>query len=128
MSAGSDFPSALKKVAEGQTGVVAEEFRQVLFSLELGMTRRAALLALEKRAPVSEVSDLVKAIILAEQKGASVADALVAQARTSRQRRSVRAEESAAQAGVLLIGPLMLLVGCILILLVGPLIMASSAL
>lgn len=121
MNAGSDFPGALRKVVEGQRGVAGDELRQVLFSLELGITRGAALLALEERCPIPEVRDLVRAIVMADKKGASVAVALQQQARTSRERRSVRAEEAAARAGVLLILPMMLLMGCVLILLVGPL-------
>lgn len=127
MSSGSDFPSAIDKVTRTQAGPVSDEFRQLLFSLQLGMTRRAALLAMEDRVPVTEVSDFVKVVVLAEKKGASVADALTTQARTSRERRSVRAEEAAARAGVLLIGPMMLLVCCVLIIIVGPLLMASSS-
>lgn len=121
MNAGADFPGALRKVVERQPGVAGDELRQLLFSLELGITREAALLALEERCPIPEVQDLVRAIIMADKKGASVAVALQQQARTSRERRSVRAEEAAARAGVLLIVPMMLLMGCVLILLVGPL-------
>lgn len=122
MNAGSDLPAALSKIAARKKGVVADELNQFLSALDLGVTRQSALLALESRCPVDEVRDVVRAILLAEQKGASIVDALAAQARTSRQRRSVKAEESAAKAGVLLMLPMMLLVGCVLILLVGPLI------
>jgi tight adherence protein C len=126
MQAGADLPSALTKIVERQMGVVGDELRQLLFALDMGLTRRAALMAFEERCPVDEVRDLVRTVVMAEQKGASVADALVQQATTSRQRRSVRAEESAAQAGVLLMLPIMLLMGCVLILLVGPLVCVSS--
>jgi len=122
MNAGSDLPAALGKIAARKSGVVADELKQFLTALDLGITRQSALLALESRCPVDEVRDVVRAILLAEKKGSSVVEALVQQARTSRQRRSVRAEESAAKAGVLLILPMMLLVGCVLILLVGPLV------
>lgn len=122
MNAGSDLPAALAKIAARKVGVVADELNQFLNALDLGVTRQSALLALESRCPVAEVRDVVRAILLAEQKGSSVVDALTAQAQTSRQRRSVKAEESAAQAGVFLMLPMMLLVGCVLILLVGPLI------
>ncbi len=121
MNAGSDLVSALSKIAERQEGVVKDELNQLLAAFEMGVTRRAALLAFEERCPIDEVHDLVRAVIMAEQKGASVATALSQQAQTSRQRRSVRAEESAARAGVLLVVPMMLLMGCVLILLVGPL-------
>jgi tight adherence protein C len=128
MNAGSDFPGAIRRIIDGQQGVVAEELGYLLRSLDLGITRAAALLALRERVPVQEVRDLVRAIILAEKKGASVTDALVQQARSSRQRRSVRAEEAAARAGVLLLVPLMLLMACIMILLVGPLLISGVGL
>lgn len=121
MGAGADFPGAVRRVTDGQTGVIARELEQVLNALDLGMTRSAALRALEERLPVTEVRDLVRAVILAEKKGASVAEAMQQQAVSSRQRRSVRAEEAAARAGVMLMLPLVLLLGCIMILLLGPL-------
>lgn len=126
MNAGSDLPAALGKIAARKSGVVADELNQLLTALELGVTRQSALLALENRCPVDEVRDVVRAIVLAEQKGSSVVEALVQQARSSRQRRSVKAEESAAKAGVLLMLPMMLLVGCVLILLVGPLVIEAQ--
>lgn len=121
MSAGADLPGALRRVTEGKRGVVAEELGYLLHCLDLGITRSAALLALRDRLPVQEVRDFVRAIVMAEKKGTSIADALVQQARVGRQRRSVRAEESAARAGVLLLVPLMLLMACILIMMIGPL-------
>ncbi len=121
MNAGMDFVGAIKRVIEGQTGVVADELGQVLSALHLGITRRAALLALCERVPTSDVTDLVRALLAAELKGASISDALGQQASVSRQRRSVRAEEAAARAGVLLLVPVMFLMVAILILLVGPL-------
>jgi tight adherence protein C len=120
MSAGADLPGALRRVTEGK-GVVAEELGYLLHCLDLGITRSAALVALRDRLPVQEVRDFVRAILMAEKKGTSIADALVQQARAGRQRRSVRAEESAARAGVLLLLPLMLLMACVLIMMIGPL-------
>lgn len=128
MNAGCDFPGALRRVVAGQQGAVTDELRQVLWSLNMGSTRKAALRAFESRAPVEEVKDLVRAIILAEEKGATVSDALSQQAKTSRERRSVRAEESAARAGTLLLLPLMLLMGCVLLILFGPLVVQSMTL
>jgi tight adherence protein C len=121
MSAGVDLPGALRRVALGRNGVVAEELGYVLHSLDLGITRSSALLGLRERLPIEEVRDLVRAVRMAEKKGTSIAEALNHQARAGRERRSVRAEESAARAGVLLIVPLMLLMGSILIMMVGPL-------
>lgn len=128
MNAGTDFPGAIRRVIKGQKGVVTEELEHLLRSLDLGITRQGALVALLERMPVEEVRDLVRAILLAEKKGSSVREALSQQASASRQRRSVRAEEAAARAGLLLLFPLMLLMGCIMILLVGPLMVSGVSL
>lgn len=128
MNAGADFPGAIRRVIKGQKGVVTEELEHLLRSLDLGITRQGALLGLQERMPVEEVRDLVRAILLAEKKGSSVREALSQQASSSRQRRSVRAEEAATRAGLLLLFPLMLLMGCIMILLVGPLMVSGVSL
>lgn len=125
LSAGLDFPAAIAVLVEKERGTLAEELRYLLRSLDMGITRRAALLTLLERLPAPEVRDFTRAILQAEEKGASVGEALLAQAVMSRQRRSVQAEEAAARASVLLIVPLMLLLTCILILLVGPLVVGG---
>lgn len=120
MSAGMDFRGAFSVVVDADEGVVAAELRHLLRSLELGLTRRAALLALMERLPAIEVRDFCRAVLQADEKGASLAEALANQARLSRLRRSVRAEESASRAAVLLILPMMLLMAAIVLLLLGP--------
>ena len=64
--------------------------------------------------------DFVSAVCQSEIKGTPLVGALDAQARTLRQRRSVLAEEAAAKAGVKLMFPLMLLMLCILLIVIGP--------
>jgi tight adherence protein C len=66
-------------------------------------------------------------VVQADQKGSPLAEVLASQAVTSRNRRSVATEEAAARAGVLMIVPLMLLMGCIVLLLVGPLIVTGAS-
>lgn len=126
MSAGMDLVAGLKEVSAGDRGVVAEELHYLLASLEMGQTRRAALREFHENLPALEVGDFTRAIIQAEAKGASVRDALMNQAAMSRQRRSVRAEELAARASVLLTLPVMMLVVCVLILVLGPMIADPS--
>jgi tight adherence protein C len=105
MNAGSDFPGAIRRVTAGQRGVIADELGYLVHSLDLGISRSTALL---------------------EKKGASVTEALAQQARSSRQRRSIRAEEAAARAGTLLLMPMMLLMCCVMILLVAPLMLSGA--
>lgn len=122
MGAGLDFPSAMRLIAGPSGGgrALAREFAQILEELELGHTRRQALLGFAERVPISAVRDLVNAIIQAEQKGNPLAKVIQVQGRMLNMRRSVAAEEAAARAGVLMIAPMMLLVGCIVLLLLGP--------
>jgi tight adherence protein C len=65
----------------------------------------------------------VGAVVQAELRGNPVAHVLRIQAEVSRTRRSVRAEEAAAKAGVAMVAPLMMVFVCILILIVAPMIM-----
>jgi tight adherence protein C len=122
MGAGLDFPSAVRLVAVPSAGgrALAREFTQILEELELGHTRRQALLGFSERVPISAVQDLVSSIVQAEQKGNPLAKVIQVQGRMLNLRRSVAAEEAAARAGVLMIAPMMLLVGCIVLLLLGP--------
>lgn len=122
MGAGLDFPGALRLQSQpgASHGALAQEFRTILEALELGHTRREALLAFAERVPTPAVRDFVNAVVQAEQKGNPLAKVIQIQGRMLNQRRSVAAEEAAARAGVLLIAPMVLLVACIMLLLMGP--------
>lgn len=122
VAGGLDFPGALRVlVLHGAADdAVREELAQLLASLELGHTRRQALEDLERRAPIDCVRAFTRALVQAEEKGSPIADALRAQARQSRLQRSIQAEEGAARAAALLMLPLVLLMGCIFVLLMGP--------
>jgi tight adherence protein C len=126
MSAGLDFPGALRQVVEKSSNpddAVVQEFSRVQQGLQLGFTRKQALLELAERAPTESVTEFVNALVLAEERGNPVGEVLLVQAGVSRMRRTVRAEESAAKAGVKMVGPLFLLFGCIMILVMGPMIL-----
>lgn len=127
MGAGLDFPGAVRQVVEKSSNPedpLVEEFTLILQTLNLGRTRKDALLELAKRAPTSATSEFVNALVQAEERGNPVADVLVIQANTSRVRRSVRAEELAAKAGVKMAGPLMLIFFAVLGLIAGPAMMS----
>ncbi|HKY34640.1 MAG TPA: type II secretion system F family protein [Polyangiaceae bacterium] len=121
MGAGLDFPGALRLVAGPKSrGALAREFSGILEEIELGHTRRDALVSFAERVQTDAVRDFVAAVVQAEQKGNPLARVIQIQGRMLSQRRSVAAEEAAARAGVLMIGPMMLLVLCVLLLLMGP--------
>jgi len=123
MSAGLDFPGACRQVVDKTSNPddpILEEFTLILQTLNLGRTRREALMEFARRAPVEVVKEFTGALVQAEERGNPVAEVLQIQATSSRTRRSVRAEELAAKAGVQIVGPLMLLFFCVLGLILGP--------
>ncbi len=126
MGAGLDFPGAVRQVVE-KSGApddpMVEEFTLILQGLQVGRTRSQALVDFAARCPTDAVQEFVASVVQAEQRGNPVAHVLRIQAEVSRQRRSVRAEEAAAKAGVAMIGPLVLVFLCILLLIVAPMIM-----
>lgn len=129
MGAGLDFPGALRLVSgqrTGSRGALSRELSAILEELELGHTRRQALQHFAERVPTPAVRDFANAVIQAEEKGNPLGRVIQIQGRLLSQRRSVLAEEAAARAGVLMIGPLVLLLGCILLLLMGPFIVKGA--
>ena len=130
MGAGLDFPGAVRQVVEKSSNPddpIVEEFTLILQTLNLGRTRKEALTEFAKRCPVETVKEFTGALIQAEERGNPVADVLQIQATSSRMRRSIRAEELAAKAGVAMVGPLVLVFATIMILIMGPMSMSLSA-
>lgn len=123
IGAGTDFPSAIRFVIGeivNEQDPTREEFAHILQLLEVGHTRAHALTVLAERVPTEAVRDFVGAVVQAEEKGTPLAEVLSIQARMLRMRRSVSAEEAAARAAVMLIGPLMLQLCAILLILFSP--------
>jgi tight adherence protein C len=123
MGAGLDFPGAVRQVVQKSSNPddpMVEEFTLIMQSLNLGRTRKDTLNEFAKRAPIDVVKEFVGSLVQAEERGNPVADVLQIQATGSRTRRSVRAEELAAKAGVAMVGPLMLVFAAIMMLILGP--------
>ena len=123
MGAGLDFPGALRQIVEksaSRDAAIVEEVTRILQELDLGHTRRKALEGFAERVPTEAVKDFVGTVVQAEAKGTPLSEVLVIQARMLRMRRSVAAEEAAAKAGLMMMGPLMLMFICILFILMGP--------
>lgn len=130
MGAGLDFPGAVRQVVDKSSNPedpIVEEFTLILQTLNLGRTRKDALEEFARRCPVDAVTEFVNSLVQAEERGNPVAEVLSIQATVSRTRRSVRAEEMAAKAGVKLVGPLMLVFFCVMGLLLGPALMKISS-
>ncbi|XYH94737.1 type II secretion system F family protein [Sorangium sp. So ce1128] len=130
MSAGLDFPGAVRQVVERSSrpnDPIVEELTRLLQELQLGRTRMQVLEELGKRAPTQSVTELVSALVQAEDKGNPVADVIQTQAAVSRARRTVRAEEQASKASVMMVGPLFLLFACIMLLVLGPMVLTLAS-
>lgn len=129
MGAGLDFPGTIRQVIDKSSNPsdpIVEEFTLISQGIQLGRSRRDLLLEFAKRAPVEAVKEFTGALIQAEERGNPVADVLQIQASASRMRRSVRAEEGAAKAGVMMVGPLMLVFGTVMCLVGGPMFLSMQ--
>jgi len=123
MSAGLDFPGSLRRITDSAADPgdpVIEEFSRVLRELDLGRTRRSAMEGFAARVPTDQVCEFVNSVVQAEAKGSPLANVLTIQAQTQRLRRSIAAEETAAEAALMLLGPMTLIFLCVIVLLLGP--------
>lgn len=125
LSAGMDFPGALRQVTSRSTDTkdyLVEELGLILHELEVGKTRKQALAQFAERAPFESVKEFTNAVIQAEERGTPLERVLRIQAETSRQRRSVSAEEAAAKAGVKMMAPMLMSFVCVMLLIFTPMI------
>jgi tight adherence protein C len=126
VSAGLGFPQAIRHIADvavDQRDPVIEELRLILRLMDLGHTRAYALENFAMRVPIDSVRDFVGAVVQSETRGTPLKEVLANQATTLRDRRSTRAEEAAAKAGVKLTGPLAIMMMNMLLLIAGPMIL-----
>jgi tight adherence protein C len=126
LSAGLDFPGALRQVVEKTSNTrdpLVEEINLILYELSVGKTRKQALAQLCERIPSESVHEFVAAITQAEERGNPLSEVLGIQAEASRQQRSVRAEESASKAGVKMFIPIAIIVVVVMLMILAPLIM-----
>jgi tight adherence protein C len=130
LSAGLDFLGCLRQVvdkASDPDDPLIEELALILRELQLGKTRSAALTLFAARIPVESTREFVNAVLQSEERGNPLAEVLAIQAVSSRQRRSTRAEEMAAKAGLKLIVPCLLMFGCVMILIAAPLLLSARS-
>lgn len=123
MSAGLDFPGAVRQVVEKSPSTddpCIEELTLILQGLQIGRSRKEVLEELSRRAPCEPVLEFCAAVIQAEQRGNPLAEVLQIQASTYRTRRSAGAEEAANKASVKMTLPLLLVFVSVLMLVVGP--------
>lgn len=129
LSAGLDFPAAIRQVVEKSSDAdepLVEELNLILQELQVGKTRKQALQQFSERVPIESVKEFVGAIVQAEDHGNPLGEVLRVQAETSRVRRGVKAEELASKVSVKLVLPMTLLLVSVMILIVAPLMMDAQ--
>lgn len=111
VDAGLNFSGALRQAVEkGPVGAMRNEFRIVLRDLSSGMTRADALMRLEKRVELNDISVFVRSVIQAERMGSSMKSTLEIQAEQRLNERFQRAEKMAMEAPVKLVVPLVVFI------------------
>src|SRR3970040_1889765 len=110
VEAGLGLDGALARVAEKSSGPLADELTRLLREVAMGKLRREALTAMADRIGVDEITSFVNAIIQAEQLGVGIAQVLRVQSDQLRTRRRQRAEQTAHEAPIKMIFPLVLFI------------------
>ena len=121
MEAGSSLLQALEEaVHEFRGQPVAEEFGRVLADIRMGRTRTEAFLAMRERLQDAEVGGVIGSIVQGEHLGTPLAQIFRMQADVLRVKRSQRAETIAAEAGVQMLLPGILVMAAAVLVILGP--------
>jgi tight adherence protein C len=132
MEAGLDFISSIRllvaksREADGRMPI-RDELLVVLNQLQLGRTRRDALVGFAQRVPSESVRNFVTAVVHAEEKGMSLRDVLRIQAEVLRHKRVQEAESYISAANVKMLGPIMIVVGALLVVVIVPMVSKLGA-
>jgi tight adherence protein C len=110
VGAGLGMSGAMQRVADSWDNALCEEFNRLLVEVKLGRTRIEALENMAKRTDVDEVRSFVTAITLADKLGVSISQVLVTQASQMRLIRRQKAEETAREASIKMLFPLVFLI------------------
>jgi tight adherence protein C len=121
LEAGLGFDSALSKVIGKQEGVLAWEFRRCLEELQLGLTRKEALMGVRDRLEVGEISVFINNVLRAEKLGVGMVQVLRILTGDIREHRRQRAEETAMKAPIKILFPLVFFIfPSLFIVILGP--------
>jgi len=121
MEAGSTFLHALRQgVQEFEGHPVAFEFGRVLADMQMGKTRTDAFQAMQSRLADDEISSIISSIIQGEQLGSPLAQVFRIQSDVLRIKRTQRGEKIAAEAGVNMLLPGILIMLSTVLIILGP--------
>lgn len=120
VESGLAFEGALERVSRRE-GALSYEIGRTLGEIQLGSSRREAMLSMVERTDVPDLRRFVAAMIHAEAFGVPIASVLRAQSHDLRDKRQQRAQERAQRIPVLLIFPLLIFIfPSIFVVLLGP--------
>lgn len=124
VEAGLSLDFGLQRVAERFHGPLADEINRVMREMALGKPRREALEDMAKRIGLDDMTTFINSLLQAEALGTSVGAVLRVQASQMRLRRRQKAEQTARQAPVKMVFPLVLfLMPSLFIVTLGPVIL-----
>lgn len=106
VEAGLGFESALARVASTTDGPLTDELRHTMSDIGAGVPRAQALRALADRTQISEIRQLVTALLQAQKHGVSMAETLRIQSAEMRLKRTQTTEERAAKLTVKMLFPI----------------------
>jgi len=119
--AGLDFISAIEKMVQKKEGLLPEHFKIVLYDMQVGESRTNALIALDERCNIDEISRFVNAINQSEKYGTSISKVLKSQSSFVRQSLKNKSEEKVQKAQSKLILPLVFFaLPAVFIIILGP--------
>lgn len=125
VEAGVGFEAAIDVVCSNFESPLADEFRRMLQEMELGLSRKEALVNMRARTDVPELSTFIMALTQADALGMPIGRVLQTQAMEMRNRRRQWAREKAAKLPVKILFPLTLFIfPAVLVVILGP---AASA-
>jgi tight adherence protein C len=110
VNAGLGLQGAMQSVCENWDNALVEEFTRVLAEIRLGRGALEAMESMGKRTGVREMISFVMSLTLAHKLGVSIATVLPIQAEQMRIARRQKAEETARQASIKMLFPLVFLI------------------
>ncbi len=110
VDAGLGLQGAMQIVCENWENALVAEFTRVLAEIKLGRSAWEAMESMGKRTGVKEVISFVMALTLAHKLGVRIANVLHIQAEQMRIARRQKAEETARQAAIKMLFPLVFLI------------------
>ena len=125
MGAGLDFNNALSKVLEtAPKSDLATEFGITIKNIKLGMSRKEALMDLQKRMNVPSLRLFIQTLVQGIETGTDIMTSLENLSSLFLSRKFQKAEEGAGRISVQMMIPMMLFVmPAVMIILMGPMVM-----